>query len=116
MMWNMAGTHCVSMHWQYAAADPDTVAGATYFTELETRLKAESKYVKSVDKANDAYTGLQVRECELQYNPVNGFSFVDLVHVWDSPRNRFLRAWNLTATIEAGAADDPCSGYGNSTA
>ena len=115
-MWNMAGTHCVSMHWQYTPADPDTVAGAAYFTALETRLKAESKYVKSIDKANDAYSSMQARECELQYNSVNGFSFVDTVHVVDSPRNRFLRAWNLSATIDEGAADYPCSGYGNSTA
>ena len=58
---------------------------------------------------------MQARECELQYNTINGFSFVDTVHVWDSPRNRFLRSWNLTSTIEAGAADDPCAGLGNAT-
>ena len=42
-MWNMAGTHCVSMHWQYTAADPDTVAGTAYFTELESTLKRASR-------------------------------------------------------------------------
>ena len=30
--------------------------------------------------------------------------------VLDSDLNRFLRSWNLTASIAEGVADDPCDG------
>ena len=115
-MWNLGSPPaCVSMHWQYRASDPDTVAGTDYFNEFLTRLKADSKYIKARDKEHDAYDSMQTRECELLYNSVNGVTFVDETRVLDSPRNRFLRAWNLTASIEAGAVDDPCADLGNNT-
>ena len=50
------------------------------------------------------------RECELLYNTKNGITRVDEANVQDSMTNRFLRAWNLTASIAEGVADDPCNG------
>jgi len=110
-MWDMNNENCVSMHWQNHAYDADTQAAADYFNTLETTLMAASVYIKPVDKFNDVLSQLQARECSLLYNSVNGFNFTDTTQVVDSPRNRFLRAWGMQATINVGAADQPCSGY-----
>ena len=115
-MWNLGSPpECISMHWQYRASDPDTVAGTDYFNEFLSRLKADSKYIKARDKEHDAYSSMQTRECELLYNSVNGVTFVDETRVVDSPRNRFLRAWGLSESIDEGAVDDPCADLGNNT-
>jgi len=115
-MWDMNNENCISMHWQARAYDADTLTASNYFNSLESTLMAASVYMKPADKWNDVLSRLQARECSLLYNSVNGYSFTDTVHVVNSPRNRFLRAWGMASTIDIGAADDPCSGYGNTTA
>jgi hypothetical protein len=110
-MWDMNNENCISMHWQPRAYDADTQAASTYFNDLETTLMTGSVYISATDKFNDVISQLQARECSLLYNSVNGYAFTDTTQVVDSPRNRFLRAWGMQATIDVGAADQPCSGY-----
>ncbi|KAL1496721.1 hypothetical protein AB1Y20_014314 [Prymnesium parvum] len=109
LMWSADYSGCVSIHWQHQPADEETVAASDYFSGLQDKLMADSIYVKPADKAGDVAAKMTRRECELLYNAKNGVVRIDDARTADSFTNRFLRGWNLTASIALGVVDDPCS-------
>jgi len=110
LMWNADYSGCVSIHWQHTPSDADTVAASDYFGGYQNQLMASSIYVKPHDKAADVAKQMTRRECELLYNSKNSLVRVDTCQVQDSFLNRFLRGWNLTASVALGVANDPCNG------